>query len=465
MAQIRLGYSSGGSPSSYFKSNSFILVDYSASTTGVTVNWIRTGRTDTTSYAAENSASVDLSINGSSGKYAAYYHKGTEVDGYVGNNNTRGLNFNYGDTEGAGKYVRNSDGTFVSRYVDKSWNVDSVSISITCHSTNSNIDNTVFSGTLSRLPTGTPGNPTVTVGYSNVSITTATISGSVSSWGDYSSAGSYNLSCSNGSSGQSTSRNLTGLTPNTTYTVTFSATNNNGKSASKSTEFTTLANPSITSVTTTPSRTECSFTINVSYAQGDGFSSRTIQYGTTTSYGSSTTDTSIYNLTPNTKYYYEITINSTKGGTATYTGNFTTTHTAPSIGTITPIVGDTTCSFPTSGSGITYDNASYAQAIIKYRVQGTGSWAILTTSASPAILSGLDIVTPYEYEYTITDSGGGVSNTEIGTFVTTGQAMASIKKNGQWIKGKVFLKKNGQWVVAKKIFIKDNGSWIATRSR
>ena len=38
MAQIRLSYSSGGSPSSSFQSNAFILVDYSASVTGVTVN-------------------------------------------------------------------------------------------------------------------------------------------------------------------------------------------------------------------------------------------------------------------------------------------------------------------------------------------------------------------------------------------------------------------------------------------
>lgn len=225
----------------------------------------------------------------------------------------------------------------------------------------------------------TPGNPSVNVGYSNVGRTTATISGSVISWGDYASAGSYNLACSDGSSGQNTSRNLTNLTPNTRYTVTFSATNNYGKSASKSTFF-------------------------------------------------------------------------------------TTTHNSPSIGTITPTVGDTTCTFPTSGSGITYDNAQYAHATIKYRVEGTSSWATLTTSDSPAILSGLDIVTTYEYEYTITDNANGVSNTVTGTFTTTGQSKARLKINGTWKKGRVFLKKNGEWVVSKKIFIKKNGSWTETKN-
>lgn len=188
--------------------------------------------------------------------------------------------------------------------------------------------------------------------------------------------------------------------------------------------------PTITSVSTLLTRTTCDFTINVDY-DNTSFKARNIQYGTTTSYGSSTTDTSIYNLTPNTRYYYSITVTDTKNKTSNaYTGNFTTTHTAPSIGTITPIVGDTTCTFPTSGSGITYDNAQYAHATIKYRVEGTGSWATLTTSASPAILSGLDIVTTYEYEYTITDSGGGVSNTVTGTFTTTGQSKARLKING-----------------------------------
>ena len=137
---------------------------------------------------------------------------------------------------------------------------------------------------------------------------------------------------------------------------------------------------------------------------------------------------------------------------------------APIIETITLAVGDTTCTFPTSGSGITYDNAQYAHATIKYRVEGTSSWATLTTFDSPAILFGLDIVTTYEYEYTITDSANGVSNTVTGTFTTTGQSKARLKINGTWKKGKVFLKKNGEWVVSKKIFIKKNGSWTETKN-
>ena len=137
---------------------------------------------------------------------------------------------------------------------------------------------------------------------------------------------------------------------------------------------------------------------------------------------------------------------------------------APILETITPTVGDTTCAFPTSGSGITYDNAQYKSSTIKYRVAGTSNWMTFTTTASPATLSGLDIVTTYEYEYTITDNHNKVSNTVTGTFTTTGQAKASLKINGTWKKGRVFFKKNGEWVVTKKIFTKINGSWTETKN-
>ena len=64
--------------------------------------------------------------------------------------------------------------------------------------------------------------------------------------------------------------------------------------------------PSITGVAHTPSRTGCSLVFTVIYDNNDSKYNQKIDYGTSTSYGSSTTGKSILGLEANTIYYYKI---------------------------------------------------------------------------------------------------------------------------------------------------------------
>lgn len=122
-----------------------------------------------------------------------------------------------------------------------------------------------------------------------------------------------------------TSGTFYNLTPNTYYYVRANASNGTYRGWGNVGGFKTTGNaPSITSVTTSPTTNSCDFTINVSYDTNDWFSSRTIEYGTTTGYGSSTTGTQITGLSQNTTYYYRITIVSAQGRSTTYTGSFKT---------------------------------------------------------------------------------------------------------------------------------------------
>lgn len=206
-----------------------------------------------------------------------------------------------------------------------------VEFTFTCNDHNSNIVNSKFTATIDA---GSPITyPTLSgISVSNVGRTSLNYSFTVTNNGGAAivSSGGFSSVNSNmspwASSNSGTSNSIGGLTPNTNYYVQGYAGNGTYTSYTNiAGPYKTTGNaPSITSVTTTPTVTSCSFTINVSYDTNDGFSSRTIQYGTTTSYGSSTTGTSISGLSPSTTYYYKVTINSVQGRSGTYTGSFTT---------------------------------------------------------------------------------------------------------------------------------------------
>ena len=125
------------------------------------------------------------------------------------------------------------------------------------------------------------------------------------------------------------------LTPNTTYNFYTQVTNNDDGEATglSPISFTTSGNaPVLNSVTVSPSRTAAVLNPNVSYDTNASFGSYSIRYGMSTSYGSTSTSTTISGLTPNTIYYYSVTVTDNWGRTSTAkTGSFKTTGNDPVI--------------------------------------------------------------------------------------------------------------------------------------
>jgi len=136
--------------------------------------------------------------------------------------------------------------------------------------------------------------------------------------------------------GSGTTWTLNNLTPNTTYYWKVTETDN-GLIPATSTltgSFTvTGIAPTISNVSVTPGENSCAFSWTATPDTGATISSRKIEYGTSTSYGSQITPSgnsgTITNLSGATKYYYRITVTDNKGRSSTVTGNFTTLSYAP----------------------------------------------------------------------------------------------------------------------------------------
>lgn len=183
------------------------------------------------------------------------------------------------------------------------------------------------------------------VSISSVGRTSANASFSVTNTGgasivdNYIDCGTYNFG-NVVSTISSTSGTFTGLTPNTTYYARANASNGTYRGYSSVASFTTTHNnPSIghRSVTHTAQTTAInslydtviSYSTTYDYAS---YSSHSLVYGITTSYGSSATSQGtggssafkLSNLKPNTTYYYKITETDNTNQTSTTTGSFTT---------------------------------------------------------------------------------------------------------------------------------------------
>ena len=272
----------------------------------------------------------------------------------------------------------------------------------------------------------TIGNPTITSSLSASASSsrggatgTATISASASA-GTNGGDVSYTITC-NGKTSTNGALSLTGLKNNTNYAWTATATNSAGKTAtSTGTICLTPQVPATPTVSTTPSRTGCTFSVSSSYDTNRAYSSTSIKYGTSTSYGSTSASTTLSNLTPNTTYYYSVTVTDKNSGggytsartSAAKTGSFTTTGNAPSISSITPEVYRTKAILNYSA---TYDtNDSFSSLSIKY---GTStSYGSTSTSTT---LSNLQPNKTYYYSMTVTSSKSRTSSAKTGSFKTT----------------------------------------------
>lgn len=267
-----------------------------------------------------------------------------------------------------------------------------------------------------------PAGPTYSRSVSGITRTSATLNVSCSSnpasywrihW--YNTSGSWVGYSGNGATGSWT-YTQDNLTPNTSYNFYTQVTNNNDGEATglSPIEFTTTGNaPTINSVAVSPSRTSAIFNPNVSYDTNASFRSYSIRYGTSTSYGSTSTSTTISGLTPNTTYYYSMTVTDNWGRTSiAKTGSFKTTGNNPTINSHgVKTYAQTSVEMQYSASYDTNDSLS------SYKWEYGTSTSYGSSVTGTNIINSLNVNTTYYYKLTVTSTQGRNSTTT-GSFKT-----------------------------------------------
>lgn len=231
-----------------------------------------------------------------------------------------------------------------------------------------------------------------------------------------------------GQTASGSSGNITGLNHNKNYNWSLTVTDGNSKTASTSGSFTTTHNaPVIGSRNISHTRSSGTYTTDISYTvtyDGASYSSHSLVYGTSTSYGSNATSSStgtnssfrITGLEPNKTYYYKITevdngIAATTSNTAT--GSFTTPCISPTNLSISRTNSTTnSISISVSASGDT--NAPITNYTLYYRkgTSGTYTSTSLGTSTTKTI-SNLDVDTNYQFYFTATNAGGTTTSSTL----------------------------------------------------
>lgn len=267
-----------------------------------------------------------------------------------------------------------------------------------------------------------PAGPTYSRSVSGITRTSATLNVSCSNnpasywrihW--YNTSGSWVGYSGNGATGSWT-YTQDNLTPNTSYNFYTQVTNNNdGEGTGLSPiGFTTTGNaPTINNVAVSPSRTSAIFNPNVSYDTNASFRSYSIRYGTSTSYSSTSTSTTISGLTPNTTYYYSMTVTDNWGRTsAAKTGSFKTTGNNPTINSHgVKTYAQTSVEMQYSASYDTNDSLS------SYKWEYGTSTSYGSSVTGTNIINGLNANTTYYYKLTVTSTQGRNSTTT-GSFKT-----------------------------------------------
>lgn len=217
---------------------------------------------------------------------------------------------------------------------------------------------------------------------------------------------------------------VSNLTPNTSYKCQIRMNRNGGSytASSAKTVITTHNAPTIGNVSLAYTRAadvpkstyKVDFSYDVSYDY-TSFASRTIEYGTSTSYGASVSDKSISGLKPNTTYYYKITENDNGGNSTTsssVTGQFTTGGIAPTISNLKIDAGRIATEF---SFNINYDTNAKAGS---YRIDYGTTTSYGSSVSNTKVLSDLSVNTTYYYKITVTDNYNR-SNSYTGEFTTT----------------------------------------------
>lgn len=215
----------------------------------------------------------------------------------------------------------------------------------------------------------------------------------------------YGTSTSYGST--STSQTLSNLTPNTTYYYSMTVTDDWGRTSSAKTgSFTTTGNsPSISSVSVSKTQTTAILSISTSYDTNASFSSREIQYGTSTSYGTTTTSNTLTGLTPGTTYYVKIRVKDNWGRWSSYyTASFKTAN--PDAPTIDMFgISDITATSMKLTWETSYTSySSFSSGAITYAVDGTTKTYILSSASGSTVITGLSPSTTYQFTLYVTDN-------------------------------------------------------------
>ena len=176
------------------------------------------------------------------------------------------------------------------------------------------------------VPIPALGSPSGGVSHSSIGVNSATITGSVSSWGSYATAGSqkieYGTSTGYGTTVNSGSHNLTGLSQNTTYYYRYTITNGQGLSSSYTGSFKTLAGTpgAPTSCTASSSSDSVNYTrgaVNISWGGATGtITGYEVQrantgpndgtFGSWTTLSTPSTDTGMANAMAGVQFKYRI---------------------------------------------------------------------------------------------------------------------------------------------------------------
>lgn len=274
------------------------------------------------------------------------------------------------------------------------------------------------------------------VGAGNITGTSATINWTTSqpatSQVQYGPTASYGSSTTVNSSLNTThSQALTGLTPGVTYHYRVLSSNENGSSTSSDFTFTTLAPPAITNVTATnitASSAKITWTTNQA-------ASSQVQYGKTTSYGSTTPLDStlvtshtadITGLQSGTTYHYKVTSANANGSTTSADFTFTTN------GSVVISNVQTTNMLATSVT-VTWTTNETSTSQVEYgTTTAYGSTTVLDTNkvtSHSVNLSGLTPGTLYHFRVK-SDNTGGLSVSGDYTFTTNSlPVISNVKSN------------------------------------
>ena len=213
------------------------------------------------------------------------------------------------------------------------------------------------------------------------------------------------------------------MSPNTTYYWRTTLTDTKNRSTQKTGSIKTTGNaPTYTA--TAGSATRTSFVVTpsgISYDTNASFSSFKVEWGTSTSYGSSNTNTTsaaaytVSSLSANTLYYWRTTLTDNQGHSTQKTGSITTTGNAPTV-TASTTPARTSC---TLAIGATYDtNASFSSGKYEYGTSTSYGTTVTISGTGNQTISNLSPNTTYYYKVSITDNKSR-TGTKTGSFKTT----------------------------------------------
>lgn len=255
-----------------------------------------------------------------------------------------------------------------------------------------------------------------------------------------------------GTTATGVSTTLSGLSPATTYHVRYKASNSGGTTYTTDTTFTTLG-PTVSlptlSITSIGGITTSGATVNGSANANNGSTTLSLEYGLTTSYGSSATVTpspvsgnsatsvsgTLTGLTPNTLYHVRLKGVNSAGTAYSADSTFTTNALAPIISLLP--VSNLSVNSATTNAQVTAQGAATA-VTVEYGL--TTSYGNSASTTPPTVfgsipisvfagLSGLAANTTYHYRFKAVNSGGTTYSSDA-TFTTKPTSVQNFEKAG-----------------------------------